>query len=484
MSRPRVLSVASECFPLVKTGGLGDVVGALPRALAGQGVDMRVLLPRYRGIGPGLEGTDEVARLPGLPGGEGRILAARHESGLELLLLDMPALFDRPGGPYRDPAGADHADNALRFGALGAAAARLAREGVGGFRPDILHAHDWQAGLAPAHLALAPGPRPKSVFTVHNLAYQGRFDASWLPALQLPPESFRIDGVEYYGGIGFLKAGLFYADRLTTVSPTYAREITTPTFGMGLDGLLRARAADLRGILNGIDTGVWNPARDRFLAERYDLASLEARRENRRALERRFRLDPDEEAPLFAAIGRLVSQKGFDLLLARLDALLDRGGRLVLLATGDPALEAAFDAAVHRRAGRMGCIFAQDEEVAHQIQGGADALLVPSRFEPCGLVQLCALRYGCVPVVARTGGLADTVVDASPMATARGAATGIQFPPGDAWGLEIGLQRAFELWRRPREWRRLQEVGMAEPVGWERTAAEYAALYRELLAAP
>lgn len=483
MSRLRVLAVASECFPLVKTGGLADVIGALPLALTAQGVDMRVLLPRYRSLGPGLQGIAELARFRDLPGGDGRILAARHESGLDLLLLDMPALFDRPGGLYQEVSGADHPDNALRFGALGAAAARIAREGIAGWRPDILHAHDWQAGLTPAYLAFAPGPRPKTVFTVHNLAYQGRFDAAWLALLQLPPESFRIDGIEYYGGIGFLKAGLFYADCLTTVSPTYAHEITTPAFGLGLDGLLRARAADLRGILNGIDTRIWDPKSDRFLAERYDAASLDARQENRRALEHRFRLEPEEAAPLFAAIGRLVFQKGFDLLLARLDSLIRRGGRLVLLAAGDPALEVAFEAAAQRHRGRMGCIFAYDEEVAHQIQGGADALLMPSRFEPCGLVQLSALRYGCVPVVARTGGLADTVVDASPMAIARGAATGIQFPPGDEWGLEIGLQRAFELWRRPQEWRHLQEVGMAEPVGWERAAAEYAALYRELLAA-
>lgn len=480
MTRLRVLSVASECFPLVKTGGLADVVGALPAALAPQGVEMRVLLPRYRGIGPGLREVAEVARLADLPGGEGRILAARHAAVGALFLLDMPQLFDRPGSPYQDPSGADHTDNALRFGALGAAAARLARNGIAGFRPDILHAHDWQAGLALAHLALGPGPRPKTVFTIHNLAYQGRFEASWLGPLQLPPESFRIDGVEYYGGIGFLKAGLYYADRITTVSPTYAREITTPAMGMGLDGLLRARAADLTGILNGLDTGVWDPATDRFLAETYDVATLEARQENRRQLGRRFRLDPDDAAPLFGAIGRLAHQKGFDLLLACLDRLVARGGRLVLLASGDPALEAAFDAAVHRHAGRIGCIFAHDEEVAHQIQGGADAVIVPSRFEPCGLVQLAALRYGCVPVVARTGGLADTVVDASPMATARDAATGIQFPPGDPWGLEIGLQRTFELWRQPEVWRRLQEVGMAEPVGWDRAAAEYAALYREL----
>jgi starch synthase len=477
-----VLSVASECFPLVKTGGLADVVGALPLALAPFGVVMRVLLPRYRGLALGLEQVTEVLRLADLPGGEGRILAARHERLGELFLLDMPQLFDRPGGPYQDPSGRDYADNALRFAALGAAAAHLARAGGAGFRPEIVHAHDWQAGLALAYLALHPGARPKTVFTIHNLAYQGRFEASWLAALKLPEASFRIDGVEYYGGIGFLKAGLYYADRITTVSPTYAREITTPAMGMGLDGLLRARAADLTGILNGIDLSLWDPARDRFLAEPYDVRTLAARAENRRQLERRFRLDADPAAPLFAAIGRLAHQKGFDLLLAGLDRLVARGGRLVLLASGDAALEAAFEAAVQRHRGRIGCIFAYDEELAHQIYGGADALVVPSRFEPCGLVQLCALHYGCLPVVARTGGLADTVVDASPMALARKAATGIQFPPGDEWGLEIGLQRALELWRRPELWRQMQEVAMAEPVGWDQAAAAYAALYRELLA--
>lgn len=483
MNDLRVLSVASECSPLVRTGGLGEVVGSLPAALARHGIAMRVLLPRYRGLGPGLGDVREVAHWTDLPGGEGRLLRARHACGLELYLLDMPQLFDRPGGPYRDADGHDHADNALRFAALGMAAARIAREGVAGFPVDVLHAHDWQAGLAPAFLALGPEPRPKSLFTIHNLAYQGWFEAAWLPQLQLPPASFSIHGVEYYGGIGFLKAGLFYADRITTVSPTYAREIATPAQGMGLDGLLRARAADLEGILNGLDTTVWDPTADRFLAETYDAGCLELRQENRRVLERRFRLEADHGSPLFAAIGRLVHQKGFDLLLARLPSLVARGGRLILLASGDPELEAAFKEAVRRYPGQVGCIFAHDEEVAHQIQGGADALLVPSRFEPCGLVQLAALRYGCVPVVARTGGLADTVVDASPMALARDAATGIQFSAGDEWGLEIGLQRAFELWRRPELWQRLQTVGMAEPVGWERPAAAYARLYRELVAA-
>ncbi|WP_200840530.1 glycogen synthase, partial [Geminicoccus flavidas] len=309
-----VLSVASECYPLIKTGGLADVVGALPRALAPHGAAVRILLPAYRQVMGRVAQAEECLRLADLFGGDARLLAGATDTGLSLFLLDAPHLFDRPGGPYLDAAGLDWADNAQRFAALSLVAAWLGQGLLPGYRPDIVHAHDWQAGLAPAYLALARGSRPATVLTVHNLAFQGQFPARLLDELRLPRSAFVPEGVEYYGQIGFLKAGLNYADRITTVSPSYAREIRTPELGMGLDGLLNARAARLSGIVNGIDLDRWNPASDPLLAKNYAVGSLEDRAANKAALCQRLGLDQDG-SPLFCVITRLTWQKGADLTL-------------------------------------------------------------------------------------------------------------------------------------------------------------------------
>lgn len=474
-----VLSVASEIYPLVKTGGLADVAGALPPALAAEGVAVRSLLPGYPAVLAALEAAEPVHAFAGLYGGPARLLAGRA-AGLDLLVLDAPHLFARPGDPYRGPDGRDWPDNARRFAALGRVAAEVGRGLLPGFRPGVVHAHDWQAGLAPAFLHYGGAPRPGTVMTVHNLAFQGQFPAWMLGELGLPPGSFTIEGVEYYGGIGFLKAGLRLADRVTTVSPSYAAEIRTPEGGMGLDGLLRARGADLSGILNGIDLGVWDPATDPHLASRFDATHPEARAANKAALQARLGLAAEPEALLFGVVGRLTWQKGMDLLLEALPALLGHGAQLALLGTGERALEAGFAAMAAAYPGRVGLLLGYDEALAHLVQGGSDALLVPSRFEPCGLTQLCALRYGAVPVVARTGGLADTVIDANEMALAAGVATGIQFAPPSRHMLEAAIARAALLWRDREGWRTVQRSGMACDVGWTRPARRYAALYRGL----
>jgi starch synthase len=484
-----VLGVASEIFPLIKTGGLADVTGALPAALAAEGVQVTTLVPGYPAVLDRLDDAEPVHHFAALFGGPARLLRGRA-SGLDLLAIDAPHLYVRPGNPYLGPDGRDWPDNAVRFAALGDVAAQVATralagvaQGVGqGGAPDIVHAHDWQAGLAFAHLHYRGGPRPGTVMTVHNLAYQGVFPAALLPTLGLPPAAFNIDGVEFYGNIGFLKAGLVFADRITTVSPTYAAEIRTPEGGLGLDGLLRARAPVLQGILNGIDDTVWNPAADKFITADFSPSRLRRRAANKVALQARLGLAAEPDVLLLGVISRLTEQKGLDLLLADLAGLPLLGAQLALLGAGDRALEDGFAVAAAANPGRIACVIGYDEALAHQIQAGADALVVPSRFEPCGLTQLSALRYGTLPVVARVGGLADTVIDANEAALAAGCGTGVQFAPVTREMLQAALQRTATLWRQPTTWQRLQRNAMRADVSWRGPAARYAALYRGLLA--
>jgi starch synthase len=476
MKQLRVLAVASEIFPLIKTGGLADVAGALPLALAGQGVETTTLVPGYPAVLRAMAAAETVFEDPSLFGGPARLLRGQA-GGLELMVLDAPHLYGRPGNPYLGPDGQDWPDNAIRFAALGRMAASLGQGVLAGFEVDAVHAHDWQAGMAVAYLVYGEGRRPGTVMTVHNLAFQGLFPGAVFAQLGLPAAAFAPDGVEFYGMTGFLKAGLALADRITTVSPTYAMEIQSPEFGMGLDGLLRARAADLRGILNGIDDAVWNPATDVSLAARFSAADPAPRAANKTAVQARFRLAADPGALLFGVISRLSWQKGLDVLLAGLPELLGLGAQLVVLGTGEPALEAGFAAAAAAHPGRVGCVLGYDEALAHQMQAGLDALLVPSRFEPCGLTQLCALRYGALPVVSRVGGLADTVIDANEAALAAGAGTGVTFAPGM---LGAALRRTDALWRQEAAWRGVQRNALAADVSWRRPAAQYAALYRGL----
>lgn len=475
----RVLSVVSEIFPLVKTGGLADVAGALPKALAREGVAVTSLVPGYPAVIKRLESRDEVLAFDDLFGGPATLVAGRA-AGLELLVLDAPHLYARAGNPYLGPDGIDWPDNAQRFAALGFVASEIATGALAGFRPGIVHVHDWQGGLALAYLALHEGRRPATVMTIHNLAYQGTFAVSMLAELRLPAALFAVDGIEYYGRIGFLKAGLQYADRITTVSPTYAREILTPENGMGLDGLLRRRADVLSGILNGIDIEVWDPARDSLIAATYDGASDPTRAANVTALREALALADDPSALLVGVVSRLTSQKGLDLLFEAIPALAATGVQIALLGSGDAVLEAAFARAQRSYPGRVGCRFGYDESIAHLIQAGSDAILVPSRFEPCGLTQLYALRYGAIPIVARVGGLADTVIDANEMAIDAGVATGIVFGPPSVETLLAAFERAAHVFADRGTLSRMRENGMAADVSWKRPAARYAALYREI----
>lgn len=475
----KVLSVASEVFPLIKTGGLADVVGALPAALAKQGVSIITLIPGYPAVMKALEDYEIAQSFDNLFGGAARLLWGTAK-GLELFVLDAPHLFNRVGNPYLGPDGKDWPDNAQRFAALSLTAARIGRGSVADFVPDIIHAHDWQAGLTPAHVRYGGGP--KTVITVHNLAFQGHFPASIFGTLGLPPAAFGIDGVEYFGGVGYLKAGLQCADAITTVSPTYAREILTAEDGMGLDGLLRARSDVVHGIVNGIDTDVWDPSNDTALAQGYSAKQLGKRRANKSAVEQRFELEPGDGL-LYCIISRLTLQKGMDLVVTALPKLIELGGRLAILGSGDAAMEASLKEAAALNPGRVAISTRYDEPLSHLLQGGADAILIPSRFEPCGLTQLYGLHYGCVPVVARVGGLADTVIDANDAALAAGVASGVQFAPVTVDALEHALRRTASLYADTSAWTSLQQAGMKADVSWKRSAARYADLYRSLLKA-
>ena len=385
-------------------------------------------------------------------GGAARVLRG-SAAGLELFVLDAPHLFARPGNPYVAPDGADWPDNAIRYAALGRAAAEIGQGSIAQFAPLVVHAHDWQAGLTHAFLHYSGRPRPGTIMTVHNLAYQGQFPQAMLHDIGLPPESFAIDGVEYYGAIGFLKAGLQFADRITTVSPGYAVEIQQDEGGMGLGGLLRARSDVLSGIINGIDTSVWNPGTDPCIASRFGVSTLANRADNKAALQRRFDLPVSPDTLLLGLVSRMSWQKGLDLVLENMPVVLSEGMQLVLLGSGDPDLEAAYKAAAKSHRNQIGVVIGYDENLAHLIQAGVDALLVPSRFEPCGLTQLCALRYGAIPIVSRVGGLADTVIDANEIAVAGDVATGIQFWPVSS---EKSRRR-----RSPRQGALSQHAGLA-----------------------
>ena len=477
----KLLSVASEIFPLVKTGGLADVTGALPLALTGQGVSTRTLVPGYPAILDRIGKTRAIRRYDSLMGAPAALRTA-HIDGLDLFILDAPAFFARQGGPYGDASGKEWDDNWKRFAALSRVGADIAEGAVKGWRPDVVHVHDWQAALTAAYMRFGAAHAVPSVVTIHNLAFQGRYDADIFPHLGLPDEAWDMDGVEYYGGVGYLKAGLVSADAITTVSPTYAGEIRSPEHGMGLEGLINGRSDRLHGILNGVDTDIWNPARDGLIARPFSLRTLDARVANRRQLERRFGLDEDD-APLFIIVSRLTWQKGMDLMIGAIDHLVGLGAKLAVLGSGDRPLESAFLAAADKHGGRVGVEIGYDEPLSHLMQAGGDAILIPSRFEPCGLTQLYGLRYGCVPVVARVGGLADTVIDANEAALNAAAATGILFAPSDAPALHGAIARAVQLHAQPDMWRDMQRAGMRTEVSWSNSAARYASLYRSLLPA-
>ncbi|WP_427912357.1 glycogen synthase GlgA [Ramlibacter sp. MMS24-I3-19] len=481
-----ILFATPECAPYVKTGGLGDVSGALPAALAALGHDVRVLLPAYKGmkvagdIGEGIE-IPAYGHWPAA-----QLLPVRVSSGVTMLLLACPSLYQRDGGPYVDANGRDYEDNVVRFGLLSRVAADLGTRDspIPGWRADVVHANDWPTALAPMNLARARMGDPQhhvaaSVVTIHNMAFQGVFPMHDAEMLGVPHHWRGIDGVEFWGQLSMLKAGLQFAQAITTVSPTYAREIQTPEFGAGLDGVLRARADRLSGILNGIDDQVWNPAHDTQLLHPYTVTDLAGKARNKAALQKQLGLKVSAKAMLFGVVSRLTPQKGIDLVLQHLDALLADGGQLVVLGMGEPGLQEALVDAAQRTPKQVHVTVGFNEQLAHRIEAGADCFLMPSRFEPCGLNQMYSQAYGTPPLVAPTGGLADSVVDAT--ADARNGSGFVMREPG-ASGFAEAVARARQAFADTAAWRRIQANGMARPFGWAASAARYVEVYERAVA--
>ncbi|MGI4777918.1 MAG: glycogen synthase GlgA [Janthinobacterium lividum] len=488
----RVLQVSAELFPFLKTGGLADVAGALPPALATVGLEVRVLLPGFPAVLAGLRNAQAVATVEAPWGGHAVLLRGCFDTGaanaagpLQAYVIEAPALYDRTGNPYEDAARQPYGDNHRRFALLGWVAAEIARGLDASWQPEVVHAHDWHAGLAPAYMAFADwrgAPRAASVFTVHNLAYQGVFPAHDFAGLGLPDAAFRMDGLEYHGQLSFMKAGLYFADRLTTVSPTYACEIQTPEQGCGLDGLLRGRAGVLDGILNGVDGTVWNPGTDTLLPHPYDVRRPGGKALCKASLQQDLGLASEPDAPLFVMVSRLAEQKGPQLLLDGLDALVAQGGQLALLGSGERWLEDTFRERAAAAPQSVSATIGYDERFAHRLFGAGDVTLVPSRYEPCGLTQMYGLRYGCLPLVRSVGGLADTVFDCSLENIADGSASGFVFDDFDAPGFARVVRRAFALYRRPADWRRVRASAMRQSADWQAAALKYAAVYERALA--
>ncbi len=488
----RVLQVSAELVPLLKTGGLADVTGALPAVLGEQGCDVRLLLPGFAAFADALVDARPVGTLRSAGGEDLAVRCGRLESvaGQPLAyVIDAPALYRRAGGPYADAADRPFADNHHRFAPLGQVAAALAGGLDAAWRPQIVHAHDWHAGLVPACLHFAQqgvGTSQalgdvRSVYTVHNLAYQGVFPAAAFADLGLPAQAYQMHGLEFHGQVSFMKAGLQFAHQITTVSPSYAREVLTAEQGCGLDGLLRQRQGVLTGILNGVDGAVWNPATDALIAQRYDASQLPRKAINKTALQVEMGLAPRPEALLLGVVSRLTEQKGLHLVLQALPELLARGGQLVVLGTGEPGLVAAFTQAARQQPDAVALFVGYDEQRSHRVFAGADVIAVPSRFEPCGLTQLYGLAYGSLPLVHRVGGLADSVVDCALENLADDSATGFVFERFTATDHSAALRRAFALHAQPEAWARVQRAAMRQRFGWDSAAQQLLAVYRAAL---
>ena len=483
MAELKVLFATSEVAPLIKTGGLADVSGALPAALRAIGLDVRVLVPGYSRVMSQLVEHEVVANfdsvLSGFP--PARLLANKMANGVPVFVLDCPNFFQRTGGPYQDAGGRDWVDNALRFGLLSKTAAVLGSSASPlAWRPDVVHCNDWQTGLTPAYLHFARQAAP-SVMSIHNLAFQGVFPYSALEQLGLPPSCFSINGVEYYGNLSFLKAGLYYAEHLTTVSPNYAKEIQSTALGFGMQGLLTARRNDLTGILNGIDMMEWNPATDRHLAMTYSIGQMAGKAANKQALQSRLGLDPEPDVPLLGVVSRFTQQKGLDVLLEIAPLLAKLPVQLAMLGSGNEEMQESAVDLSRRYPGRIGAVIGFDEALSHQIEAGADMFAMPSRFEPCGLNQMYSQRYGTPPIVHATGGLADSVVDCTEIALNNRTASGFVFTGVTAINLFEAIQRAVEVYRSKRKWDALCDICMSKDFSWEGSADAYRKVYMRVL---
>ncbi len=487
----QLLFVTSEVYPLIKTGGLADVSGALPKALKSLknfDGDIKILVPGYQAVLDQLDTLNKMTSVTVLGQDCDLLLGtipnveSQTDDAVEIIVIKAPSLYERDGGPYNDEDGNDWPDNALRFAVLSRIASLLSSEATPypAWRPTVVHCNDWQTGLVPAYMKLVDNSQVKSVFSVHNLAYQGCFDASCLVALELPEAHYSIEGYEYYGQLSFLKAGLYYADKLTTVSPTYAQEIQTAAFGFGMQGLLESRSADLVGILNGIDTQVWNPETDNYLFKTYGNKRITGKKTVKKLLQQQLKLQENNDAPLLGIVSRFAHQKGLDLLPGIIPDLVAQGCQLAILGSGDKAIELQFLTLSQRYPDIISVTVDYNEPLSHNIMAGCDMFIMPSRFEPCGLNQMYGMAYGTPPIVSATGGLADSVVDTTDKTIAAKTATGFVIDDISEEALMKGITNAIAYWRKP-IWRSIQRNGMQLDLSWESRAKDYLLLYQEVL---
>ena len=483
----RILFVSSEAYPLIKTGGLADVSGSLPAALGHIGGDVRILIPGYTAVLEKLKNGHAVATIAHLPfvGSVELILGEMPDTGVPVLAIRCPSLYERAGGPYADASGRDWEDNPLRFGILSRVAAILSSSNspLADWIPDIVHCNDWQSGLTPAYMHYMEAGSAKSVLGIHNIAFQGTYPQEWLARLGLPPECYHMYGLEYHDQISFLKAGIYYSDSLTTVSPTYAKEIQTTKYGFGLEGLLADRGHEIHGILNGIEIQEWNPAADPHLAATYDAEHLAGKKQVKKALQKSLGLRPAPLAPLLGVVSRLTHQKGLDIFLQIAEPLLQQGCQIAVLGGGEAEFEQGFKELARTYPQQASVTIGYNEPLSHQIMAGADMFIMPSRFEPCGLNQMYGLRYGTPPIVTHTGGLADSVTDSNNKSLANGSATGFVIAAPDAALLTQGIQRALAYYHEPKTWRKIQHNGMQSDLSWDHSASAYMDVYKSLVKA-
>ena len=487
----RILFVTSEAFPLIKTGGLADVSGSLPAALQSLGNDVRILIPGYPAVLEKLVKPKLLTTISNIPniGSINLILGEMPETKVPVMAIESAGLYQRDGGPYVDATGKDWDDNPYRFGTLSFVAAILSNEQspLKDWVPDITHCNDWQSGLTPTFMHFMGAARTqmkqaKSVLSIHNLAFQGCYHADWISRLGLPAESYQINGVEYYGQLSFLKAGIFYADGLSTVSPTYAKEIQTEAYGFGMQGLLSARGKEIHGILNGLDTNEWNPATDPHLVEHYDADNLTGKQVVKAALQTKLNLKVDAKTPLLGVVSRLTHQKGLDMLLACAERLITQQGcQLAVLGSGDASLEQGYRDLAKRFPDQVSVTIGYNEELSHRMMSGCDIFIMPSRFEPCGLNQMYGLRYGTPPIVTHTGGLADSVQDCNEASINNKTATGFVMPEASTSALIDVTERAVAFYQDRETWKAIQQNGMRQNLDWSKSAQAYLAMYEEIL---
>jgi starch synthase len=487
----RILFVTSEAFPLIKTGGLADVSGSLPAALQAVGADVRILIPGYPAVLDKLVNPTFLTTISNLPhdGTINLIIGEMPETKVPVMVIESAGLYQRNGGPYVDSTGKDWEDNPYRFGTLSLVAAMLSSDQspLKDWSPDITHCNDWQSGLTPAFMHFMSAGRTKmkqvkSLLSIHNLAFQGSYSADWVKRLGLPAESYQINGVEYYGQLSFLKAGIFYADGLSTVSPTYAKEIQTEAYGFGMQGLLTARGTEIHGILNGLDTHEWNPAIDPHLVQHYDADNITGKQVVKKMLQTKLRLKVEANTPLLGVVSRLTHQKGLDMLSACAETLITQYGcQLAVLGSGDASFEQGYRDLSRRFPDQVSVTIGYNEALSHQMMAGCDIFIMPSRFEPCGLNQMYGLRYGTPPVVTYTGGLADSVQDTNEDSLNNKTATGFVMKKADANDLVSAVSKALGYYQDKKTWKKIQENGMRQNLDWSRSAKAYMRMYEEIL---